>query len=119
MIDEHLLDPAEFWGEWVIPATPRNDPTFKDNIYWRGRVWAPLNFLVYLGLKNYEHHEVARRSLVEKSKNLLLKSWLSDGYIFENYNSTTGVGDDTPRSDKFYHWGALLGFIGLMEEGYY
>ncbi|GHU88246.1 hypothetical protein FACS1894155_02720 [Bacteroidia bacterium] len=118
MLNEHLLNPDEFWGEWVIPATPRNDPFFKDNIYWRGRIWAPLNFLVYLGLRNYDLENV-RQSLAEKSKNLLMKSWISNGYVFENYNATTGVGDDTPRSDKFYHWGALLGFISLIEEGYF
>ncbi|MDR2382493.1 MAG: hypothetical protein LBD76_01230 [Prevotellaceae bacterium] len=118
MVNEHLLNPDEFWGEWVIPATPRNDPAFSDNIYWRGRIWAPLNFLVYLGLRNYDFPET-RKLLSEKSKNLLLKSWLSNGYVFENYNSITGQGDDVGRSDKFYHWGALLGFIGLMEDGYY
>ncbi|GHS96759.1 hypothetical protein FACS189421_02380 [Bacteroidia bacterium] len=118
MINEHLLNPDEFWGEWVIPATPRNDASFKDNIYWRGRIWAPLNFLVYLGLRNYDCENV-RQSLAEKSKNLLMKSWISNGYVFENYNAVTGVGDDTTRSDKFYHWGALLGFIGLIEEGYF
>ncbi len=118
MVNEHLLNPEEFWGEWVIPATPRNDPAFKDNIYWRGRIWAPLNFLVYLGLRNYDLTDV-RKSLSEKSKNLLLKSWVSNGYVFENYNSVTGAGDDAGRSDKFYHWGALLGFIGLMEAGYF
>ena len=117
MMKEHLLNPDEFWGEWVIPATPRNDPAFKDNIYWRGRIWAPLNFLVYSGLHNYDLPE-ARKGLAEKSKKLLLKSWLSDRYVFENYNAVTGVGNDTPRSDYFYHWGALLSFIGLIEDGY-
>lgn len=114
MIDEHLMNPNEFWGEWVIPATPRNDPAFKDNIYWRGRIWAPLNFLVYMGLKNYDFPEV-RKELVVKSRNLILKSWLSDAYVFENYNSTSGVGDDTNRSDRFYHWGALLSYIVLLD----
>lgn len=116
MVREHLLNTDEFWGEWVIPACPRNDPAFRDNDYWRGRIWAPLNFLVYLGLKNYDFPEV-RRQFAEKSKNLLLKSWLSHGYVFENYNATTGEGDDTLRSDKFYHWGALLGLVWLMENG--
>lgn len=116
MIDEHLINPNEFWGEWVIPATPRNDPAFKDNIYWRGRIWAPLNFLVYMGLRNYNFPEV-RKELSRKSKDLLLKSWLSQGYVFENYNADTGVGDDVLRSDKFYHWGALLGYISLIENG--
>ncbi|GAB6119889.1 MGH1-like glycoside hydrolase domain-containing protein [Dysgonomonas termitidis] len=118
MINEHLLNPDEFWGEYVIPATPKNDPAFKDNIYWRGRIWAPLNFLVYLGLRNYDFVDV-RKSLAEKSEKLLMKSWISNGYVFENYNATTGQGDDTQRSDKFYHWGALLGFIGLIEDGYF
>ena len=118
MMKEHLLNPEEFWGEWIIPATPRNDPAFKDNAYWRGRIWAPLNFLVYLGLCNYDLP--AEKSIVsEKSKNLLLKSWISNGYIFENYNSDTGIGDDVYNSDKFYHWGALLGFITLIENGHF
>jgi len=118
MIDEHLFNPEEFWGEWVIPATSRNDPAYKDNTYWRGRIWAPLNFLVYMGLRNYDLPE-ARKALSEKSKNLLLKSWLEHGYVFENYNADSGLGDDVRNSDKFYHWGALLGFITLIEEGYY
>lgn len=117
MVKEHLLNPKEFWGEWVIPATPRNDSAFKDNTYWRGRIWAPLNFLVYMGLRNYDLPE-ARKALSEKSKDLLMKGWMKDGYVFENYSATTGDGDDVVNSDKFYHWGALLGFIALMEEGY-
>lgn len=114
MINEHLLNPQEFWGEWVIPSCPRNDPAFHNNDYWRGRIWAPLNFLVYLGLRNYNFPKV-QHDLAEKSKALLLKSWLSRGYVFENYNATTGEGNDTLRSDKFYHWGALNGLIWLME----
>ena len=116
MVEEHLLNREEFWGEYVIPSVPKNDPAFKDNEYWRGRIWAPLNFLVYLGLRNYDFPDV-RHEFAEKSKNLLLKSWLSRGYVFENYNAVTGEGDDVVRSDKFYHWGALLGYISLIENG--
>lgn len=115
MINEHLLNENEFWGEWVIPCSPRNDPAYKDNNYWRGRIWGPTNFLVYLGLREYDCPEV-RQELVEKSKRLLLKDWLKRGYIYENWNSVTGVGDDVVNSDKFYHWGSLLGYIGLMEK---
>lgn len=117
----HLMNPDEYWGEWIIPATPRNDPAFKDNTYWRGRIWAPLNFLVYMGLHNYDTLVIndIRRQFSEKSKNLLLKSWNSHQYVFENYNATTGRGDDVENSDKFYHWGALLGFINLIEQGLY
>lgn len=115
MLKRHLLNPDEFWGEYVIPSISRNDGAFKDNEYWRGRIWAPLNLLVYLGLRNYDCQKV-RKEFAMKSENLLMKSWRENGYIFENYNAETGQGDDTLRSDKFYHWGALLGYISLIES---
>jgi putative isomerase len=117
MIKEHFYNPGEFWGEFIMPSIARNDTAYKDNIYWRGRIWAPLNFLVYLGMRNYDLPN-AKRDLVEKSKNLLLKSWQGERHVYENYNADNGRGDDSKMSDKFYHWGALLGFISLMEEGY-
>lgn len=117
MINEHFYNPKEFWGKWIMPSSARNDPGYKDNTYWRGRIWAPMNFLVYLGFKKYDLLK-AKKDLVEKSKELLLKSWIADKYVFENYNAETGEGDDVANSDKFYHWGALLGFITLIENGY-
>jgi len=54
MIKEHLLNPEEFNTEWMMPSIAANDPAFKDQDYWRGRIWGPMNFLVYLGLKNYD-----------------------------------------------------------------
>jgi len=117
MIKEHFYNPEEFWGEYIMPSIARNDPAYKDNIYWRGRIWAPMNFLVYLGIRNYELPD-AKKDLAEKSKNLLLKSWIKERHVYENYSAETGRGDDAGMSDKFYHWGALLGFIGIMDEGY-
>lgn len=118
MMKEHFYNPQEFWGEFIMPSIARNDPAFKDNHYWRGRIWAPMNFLVYLGLRNYDLPE-ARKDMVERSENLLLRSWLGDRHVYENYNAETGRGDDAGSwSDEFYHWGALLGFISLMDKGY-
>jgi hypothetical protein len=117
MVREHFYNPQEFWGEWIIPATPRNDPAFLDQDYWRGRIWGPMNFLVYLGLRNYDLPQ-ARKDMAEKSVNLLLKEWLEKGHVHENYNGATGEGCDVKNSDAFYHWGGLLGMIGLVEAGY-
>ena len=33
MVKEHLLNTNEFWGKYVIPSVPKNDPAFKDNEY--------------------------------------------------------------------------------------
>ena len=48
---------------------------------------------------------------------LMLKEWNENRHIHENYNADTGEGCDVPNSDKFYHWGALLGMIGMLESG--
>jgi putative isomerase len=115
MIKNHLLNPKEFWGEWIIPSIARNDPAFKDQEYWRGRIWGPMNYLVYLGLRNYDQPEVSRQ-FAEKSYDLFLQEWKKNGHVHENYNSMTGTGDDVRSSDRFYHWGALLGYIQYLNQ---
>ncbi len=115
MVNEHLLNPAEFWGEHVIPSISRRDPAYIDQDYWRGRIWAPMNFLVYLGLANYDLPE-ARRQLVAKSRTLLLREWREHRHVHENYSAVSGLGCDKANSDAFYHWGALLGVVGLLED---
>ena len=114
MIHEHLLNPQEFWGDWVIPATPRNDPAFQDQNYWRGRIWGPMNYLVYLGLRNYDQPQ-ARQELARKSLQLFLGEWNAKRHVHENYNAITGSGDDVYSSDRFYHWGALLALMDYLE----
>jgi putative isomerase len=115
MIKKHLLNPQEFWGEWVIPSIARDDPAFADQNYWRGRIWGPMNYLVYLGLRNYDVPEV-RTEFAQKSYDLFLKEWVGNGHVHENYNAVTGTGDDVTSSDRFYHWGSLLGFIEYLEQ---
>jgi glycogen debranching enzyme len=116
MVKEHLLNPAEFWGDWVLPSIARSDPAFRDQEYWRGRIWGPMNYLVYLGLLNYNEGD-ARKQLAERSLALFEKEWARNGHVHENYNAVTGEGDDVRSSDRFYHWGALLGLIQYLENG--
>jgi putative isomerase len=115
MVQKHLLNQNEFWGEWVIPSIARDDPAFHDQNYWRGRIWGPMNYLVYLGLRNYDDAE-ARSGFAEKSYALFLKEWHDKGHVHENYNAILGTGDDVENSDRFYHWGALLGYIQYLEK---
>jgi neutral trehalase len=119
MIKEHLLNPDEFNGEWMMPSIAMNDPAFKDQDYWRGRIWGPMNFLVYLGLKNYDLSD-ARKILAEKSNRLMMENVKLNGYIYENYNAITGNVKDPAEGkrmgDNYYHWGGLLGFISLLDN---
>lgn len=116
MIAEHFYNPKEFWGEWIIPMASRDDPGYADQDYWRGRIWGPSNFLVYLALRQYGLPQ-ACKDMAEKSVKLLLKEWLEKGHVHENYNTDSGEGCDALNSDAFYHWGALLGAIMLIEAG--
>ena len=118
MMKEHFYNTNEFWGEYIMPSIARNDTAYKDNHYWRGRIWAPLNFLVYLCIRNY-NLPAAQKDMVEKSKKLLLKTWIAERHVCENYNADNGLGGEAGTwSDAFYHWGALLGFIDLMDQNY-
>jgi neutral trehalase len=117
MIKEHLLHPARFGGEFLLPSISRDDPAYLDQNYWRGRIWAPMNFLVYAGLCRYDLPE-ARSELAAKSHSLLLKEWREHGRVCENYCANTGQGGEVRNSDAFYHWGGLLGLITFIERAF-
>jgi hypothetical protein len=121
VMDNYFYDPDEFWGEWIIPTISRSHPAFEDQKYWDGRIWPPVNYLVYLGLTNYTHvPEVAKAKtdLVTKSRELILKDWNARRYVRENYDPNTGLGEEQHASARFYHWGGLLGLMSLIEEGH-
>ena len=122
LVRSHLLNESEFWGEFVIPTISRDDAAFMDQIYWRGRIWPPVNYLIYLGLKGYGFDEVAHE-LARRSVRLFMTEWQWKGHCHESYNAITGEGDDVPipslrgsnGSDRFYPWGALLALMGIEE----
>jgi hypothetical protein len=117
MVTEHLMNPEEFWGQWVIPSIARNDAAFEKHRYWKGAVWPPLNFLTYLSLRQAWFRDEASQ-LAEKSLALLLSEWRRQGYVSENYSAITGTGDDDRlSSDSFHSWGTLLGIMAFVEAG--
>ncbi|HBG28230.1 MAG: hypothetical protein A2Y10_12895 [Planctomycetes bacterium GWF2_41_51] len=115
MITEHLCNYNEFWGDWVIPSIARNDSAYKDQSYWRGRIWGPLNLMVYFGLCNYEEEKVQKEVAV-KSMELLLKNWKEFGGVYENYCANTGIGNNVKNSEPLIGLGGLFGLIALMEK---
>jgi putative isomerase len=111
---EHLLkhfdDPKKFGGDFGLPSVSRDDPALSDNVYWRGRIWPILNWLVWNGLERAGEFEAADR-LVDKSWRLFIKSWDDRRLSPENYHPETGEGLDQPDTDPFYSWTALLAFM--------
>ncbi len=107
---ENILDTNLFWGDYVIPTVSRNDPSFPGQGYWRGRIWPPTNYLVYLGLKNYAPDEVVADFVLISAK-MAQEEWVKHGNLHENYSGITGKGIGTAA----YCWGGLMQFM-LLEE---
>lgn len=115
MISRHLLNEKSFWGQQPLPSISRDDADFKDQDYWRGRIWPPMNYLVYQGLKNYDTplSLKARRELAKRSLAMWLHEWNKKGYSMENYSPLGFDADTVHNADTFYIWGALMGWIGI------
>ncbi|MBE6896684.1 MAG: hypothetical protein E7477_06240, partial [Ruminococcaceae bacterium] len=99
----------------IMPTIARNDPAYPDQDYWRGRIWAPTNFLAYIAMKHAGLKKECN-DFADKSEDLLLKEWRLHGHVHENYCGDTGMGCNKGNSDKFYHWGGLLAYIALDNE---
>ncbi|MGB9893754.1 MAG: amylo-alpha-1,6-glucosidase, partial [Candidatus Saccharicenans sp.] len=107
---KHLLNPNEFWGEYIIPTISRDDPAFKDQQYWRGTIWPPTNYLVYQGLKAYGFDLVAA-DLVRKSSDLFLRIWKNYQLCPENFDSRTGEAG----GQRYQSWGPLFALMAIEE----
>lgn len=106
----HLLNPKEFWGEYVLPTISRDDPLFPKQQYWRGSVWPPTNYLVYQGLKAYGFDAVATE-LAQKGLALFFRSWKNFQICPENFDSRTGEAG----GQRYQSWGPLFALIALEE----
>ncbi|MDX3926853.1 MAG: trehalase family glycosidase [Shinella sp.] len=111
---EHLADERTFAGTFGLPNATRDDPAFADNVYWRGRIWPNVNYMVWLGLRRYGFNAQASK-LAEMSHDLFMKSWRQDRIAAENYNATTGEAMDQGDTDPFYIWAALLPLMAVGE----
>lgn len=114
------LPTACYWG---LPSISFDDPAFATPgsfVYWRGNAWAPLAMLVYWGLDhpayaNVASVQVARKGLANGySKMWMETAWRPSRTVCENYcvHEAGGCCGDT-----FYHWGALAGFMTILEAG--
>lgn len=103
-----MYRPDKFWLPALLPTVPKDDPVWHEQGYWHGHVWAPANYLIWLGMQRYadpEHQaEFARRNV-----ELFMRNWNEKRVACENYNSTDGTCGDEPH----YSWSTLLDLIGL------
>ena len=109
-----LEAPRRFGGRFALPSVSRDDPAFGDNVYWRGRIWPPLNFLVYQGLRRYGFSAEAT-ALARGSYEMFRGPWREARRCAENYGAQDGAVTDQPDTDTFYGWGALMPALAVAE----
>lgn len=78
-----------------------NSPHYTENGYWRGSIWAPVEFLLVYG-----YLEIGRNDLAKQEMEHFLESCRKGGFA-ENYNSFTGEG----QRDQFFCWSASVYMI--------
>lgn len=77
---------------------------------------------LYVSLQNYDHvpsARVARKALCSQMTEMMLDKWREHRLICENYYPAKTHTGCSPGAMHFYHWGALNGFISLVEAGMY
>ncbi len=112
LVRGHLLNPTEFWGEYVIPSVDKRHPSYQKQDYWEGCAWAPMNFLVYEGLRSRGQYDAASM-LAGKSTDMYAFNRERFGWVLENYSTVTG--SITPNCVPMYTWGTLMAYTGVQE----
>ena len=124
---------------WGLPSVSADDPTYMENkwVYWRGYTWGPMSQLVYWSLQKPEQAQPksgklrqsfvededsnsivrARKSLCKQMESLMMSQWDGNRHICENYSPYKNATECS--GTLFYHWGALNGLIGMVEDGFW
>ncbi|CAB9504969.1 Trehalase [Seminavis robusta] len=107
---------------WGLPSISADDPTYmKANfIYWRGYSWGPMAQLVYWSLQGPKQSDIvskAKKALCKQMESLVMSQWNLNRHICENYHPHKNASDCS--GTRYYHWGALNGLIGMVEDGYW
>jgi len=116
LIERYLLDPQKFWGERVLPSSAHDDPASADNVYWRGRIWPPHLFLVWEALRCHGRPDLAAE-VAGRAWRMFEAAWGEARICRENFHRADPTGDDSPDSDRFYSWGALIPAMRMLQEG--
>ncbi|MDF1548655.1 MAG: trehalase family glycosidase [Bacteroidales bacterium] len=61
LVNEHLLNPKEFWTDYPIPSVALSEPSFSEENMWRGPVWPNVNWLICLALEQQGYKDIAKQ----------------------------------------------------------
>jgi hypothetical protein len=88
VIDEHLLNPKEFFAPHPITTVSMSDPKFELRM-WRGPAWNCMTYWAARGCLRYGRADAARR-LLESALDATALQFERTGTIWEFYHPTLG-----------------------------
>jgi hypothetical protein len=115
LIEKHLLNPKEFWGNYGIPSLAfdevlHNDakrgfiPGYHTVSNWQGPVWIVANYIIMQGLLRYGYQKEAE-VIANQIVKLVADDVRKSGGAHENYDSKTG---EPLWADNFGSWDLLV-----------
>jgi len=124
---EDLRRPELLWTEYGLRSLAKNSPLYMkhntehDPPYWRGPIWVNINYLAVRALHHYAHADGPHQQLSLEIYNKLrsnvirniFRNYQLTGYIWEQYNDSTGRGQGCY---PFTGWSALVTL--MMAEVY-
>ncbi len=90
LVEQHLLNPQEFWPPFPVPSVALNEPSFIPGRgpLWRGATWINTNWWLACGLSAHGYGDAAR-DLAGRSAQLVARSGFREYY---NPFNATGYG---------------------------
>jgi glycogen debranching enzyme len=122
VIDEHLLNPKEFFAPHPIATVALSDPKFELRM-WRGPAWNCMTYWAARGCLRYDHRDGARR-LLEAALDATALQFERTGTIWEFYHPQGGnpetllrkpSGRNVPCRDYVGH-NPLFAMVSLWRE---
>lgn len=114
---DNQTDSACYYG---LPSIARSDIAFKDQDYWRGLTWGPMVQLTWWSIDSYANKsdiiKNSQQALERQMNAMMLNVWENRRHICENYSPSNHTTECT--GNRFYHWGGLSGFVGLIHKYY-
>jgi mannosylglycerate hydrolase MGH1-like protein len=105
LVEEHLLDEAEFWPPVPPPSVSVSEPSYEPDgghglvrRYWRGPTWINSAWLVWLGLRRLGYMEQAAR----------LSGALSDAVRGQGLREYYDPRDGTGLGARDFTWSGLI-----------
>lgn len=111
-IEEHLLNPNEFWSDYGLRSMAKNEPIYNtvessNPSNWQGPIWVVSTYIMYKSLLNYGYEKEAKKC-VQNLVNTLYYDYENFGAFHEYWNPETGKSN---IKLGFMNWNALIGIM--------